>query len=562
MPGFDPTNLLWERRYRGSLATRSHCVADDGTVLILTPDELAARTYQILSISSEGTASEINTLTVETLHNFEVTPDGSFVIARTADDLYLFSQGRKSRFLGERRVAYADVDLARKGDVFVCAFSDMLGTSHTLTLGNKQGQALWSIDQSADILAVGIAADGGVVFCGSADGQVVALDRLRKEIWRRHLTDPVISLAAPPTGSRCVAGTETGGVALLGEDGELEWRVELGAPIVAISADDELRWTLAVAGDRVSGILSCLGGTGEVLWQKDLERGPTGVAFSPAGNHFCVSLIGGYLETYAAEFADLEAESRQAGLEVDVAKGQELLAAGNPAAAREIFHRLLAGHATRTDIAAALLEATQALVLMRREEAASHAAMGLFAEAAATLDDARALLPYDEELFSDCVRARGRALEALRNRADSRLADGDPASAAGALRELLGLAPLDVDARESLVEAQGAQAKQLLASGDEREQAGDFDGAVEAWAEAVRLHPSSETEERHRQGLLAHCMREALALYEENRLSEAAFQFRKVLSIDPSHAEAQRYLGYSQEGGQRTLIEDRFSRLE
>ena len=56
--------------------------------------------------------------------------------------------------------------------------------------------------------------------------------------------------------------------------------------------------------------------------------------------------------------------------------------------------------------------------------------------------------------------------------------------------------------------------------------------------------------------------KEAEALYEQGRLAEAGFQFKKALSLDPNNPEAQRYLAYTQGAGPDTTLSGRFSRLE
>ena len=562
MPAFDPTNLLWERRYRGSLPCRSHCVDDEGHTLILTPDELAARTYQLLRVSPSGQPAEVDLLTVETLHEFETSPDGRLILARTSDDLYLFHRGHKSRFLGDRRVSYNDVDLAADADVFVCSYSDLLGSSHALALGEVGGELLWSKDQPAEVLAVAVAGDGSAVFGGLQDGTLLAYDRLRNELWRRTLPGPIVCVQATPQGSAGVAGCQAGEVVRLDPTGEWEWRVNLGEPVVALATDADLRWTLAATGDRVAGQLFCLGGAGEVLWQRQLEGGPTGVAMSPSGARFCVSLQGGTVSAYAAEFDELEAESRRAGLEAELTSAKEGIAAGDPEGARQLLLPLLQEHPARLEVAEALREATLAAVRQYRAEADAQAAMGLHIEAMAALDAARQLLPADAALFNEWRDARRQAVDALRTEAEGALAADDPAAAAESLARLLELDALDLDGRRRLAEARSAQAAQLLAAGDDQQRSGDPEGALALWRQAVALAATPEIEARLREGEIAQCMALGKALYEDSRQQEAAFQFRKALALDPNHAEARRFLGYAEDSGRKSLIEDRFSRLE
>ena len=51
-------------------------------------------------------------------------------------------------------------------------------------------------------------------------------------------------------------------------------------------------------------------------------------------------------------------------------------------------------------------------------------------------------------------------------------------------------------------------------------------------------------------------------LYGRQRFPEAAFQLRKVLSLQPDHPEALRYLAYIGSAGPQSSLSERFTRLE
>ena len=55
---------------------------------------------------------------------------------------------------------------------------------------------------------------------------------------------------------------------------------------------------------------------------------------------------------------------------------------------------------------------------------------------------------------------------------------------------------------------------------------------------------------------------EGRRLYDARRYPEAAFQFQKVLSLDPAHEEARRYLDYARGVGSDSSVTGRFQRLE
>ena len=107
-------NWRWHSRYRGLLPLSPHAVADDGGLLFARPDELHTRQYQVFEVR-DGIVTEHETLVVETVRQLPLTPHAPIRIGVTDDNLYLFREGRKSRFMAERRVSYLSVALAREG---------------------------------------------------------------------------------------------------------------------------------------------------------------------------------------------------------------------------------------------------------------------------------------------------------------------------------------------------------------------------------------------------------------------------------------------------------------
>src|SRR4051794_2714544 len=103
-------NWRWHARYRGLLPLSPHALADDGRLLFARPDELHSRQYQLL-VTQNGNTVEQGILTVETVRHLALTTDAEVRLGVTDDDLYLFREGRKSRFLPERRVSYLSVSL-------------------------------------------------------------------------------------------------------------------------------------------------------------------------------------------------------------------------------------------------------------------------------------------------------------------------------------------------------------------------------------------------------------------------------------------------------------------
>src|SRR5947208_8393012 len=174
-----PANLLWQKRFRGLMPFVANSLSDDGHALIVRPDELEARTYQVVDMAPTGEGREVCALSVETVHKFEVVPAGEVLLGVTDDDIYLFRESRKSRFMPDRRVTYSDVVLARQGRLLACAFSDMMFASHTVAFGDTGGRVAWTKDMDAPVTRIAIAPDGRRLVCGSTNGHLIALDHLR-----------------------------------------------------------------------------------------------------------------------------------------------------------------------------------------------------------------------------------------------------------------------------------------------------------------------------------------------------------------------------------------------
>src|SRR5205085_11534048 len=134
----------WRCRLRGLLPLAPEALGDDGRLVLVRPDELEARKYQILQADSTGRISGTGSAIVETVRQMCVTADAPMMIGVTDDDLYLFREGRKSRFLPERRVAYLSVALARTGRFFAAGLTDMMVAGQTLALADADGKVSWT----------------------------------------------------------------------------------------------------------------------------------------------------------------------------------------------------------------------------------------------------------------------------------------------------------------------------------------------------------------------------------------------------------------------------------
>jgi tetratricopeptide (TPR) repeat protein len=555
-----PVNLLWQRRYRGLLPFVANSLADDGQALLIRPDELEARTYQILSLGPDGQARELGAVSVETVSKFEVAPGGQFMLGVTDDDIYLFREGRKSRFLADRRVSYSDVALARQGGLFGCAFSDMMFASHTAALAEMGGRLAWTKDLAAPVNRVAITYDGRTVAIGGADGSVLALDHLRATVWECLQPEPVTALALGEAAHPCAAGTEAGSVFSIDGSGAVVWQTAVELPVRALAMDSAGEWVVAAAGDATGGLLVCFDREGAPVWETELATQPTGLALSPNGRFVGVSLQEGSALLFEADFGAARAAGRPA--ESELAEVETLVTAGHLPAARARLLELLERDPACLPAGERLADVEDRVVEERLVAARALAEEGNRGEALALLGETAQRFPYHAGLFAERCRLREAAVAGFQEAADRSLAADDAESALAALRELLRFDPRHQAAREQLAATQRRMADQLAAEGDACASRRDLAGALERWQKASALAPSPELEGRIRRGEIERSLAAGTALYQHGRFAEAAFQFKRVLALDPQHEEARRYLGYSQSAAGESLISSRFRKLE
>jgi tetratricopeptide (TPR) repeat protein len=560
---FSSVNLMWQKRMRGLMPISPRCVTDDGTAILIRPDEFESRTYQVLAVRPDGGAQELSAIAVETISKFVALPDGKLMLGMTNDDVYIFRDGRKTRFMPDQHVAYADVDLAPDSGWFICGFADSLYASHALALGDPNGRVGWTKDLRRPVNRVAITRDGRTMVAGFQDGRILALDQMRTTVWECVHEEPISALCLGATGGVCAAGTEHGTVLGIDGEGGFRWKCAVGLPIVAIATDAACRWTAALGADAAAGLLTCVTADGAPAWEYDFSSRPTGLALSPNGKYLLVSASDGSAWMFELDLAAGSAAGpiKLGGRELEAARAAA--ESGDLTGARAALLALLGSAPHAVEAGGELVEIERRLVAEQREQARAFAEQGQPDEGMRLLDAAAEVAPWDAELFQERLAMRERAVEAAVLRA--RMMEGDRYwdGAVRAWTEVLSFDPTRIDAREALLRIREVQAAQLLSAGDERQAAGDVLNAVALWQQAQNLYPSDELRDRLTRAEVDHCLAAGIAHYEAHRMPEAAFQFKKVLALDPGNEPAHKYLGYA-EGmtGGDNLVADRFARLE
>ena len=179
-------DLLYTRKARGAAPLSRFAVQDDGTLLASVPDEIETRAFHLVRFSATGKPSTLQTFSVETLRKTEIAVDGETFIGSTDDDLYVFKNDRKTRFLSDRRAGYADIALSESGNRFGAVFCDMLVAHYTVALGDSTGRTLWTKDLPFPASAVAITRDGSRLAIGGDNGDLWLLDSARNTLLKHR----------------------------------------------------------------------------------------------------------------------------------------------------------------------------------------------------------------------------------------------------------------------------------------------------------------------------------------------------------------------------------------
>lgn len=559
---FTSANLLWQKRFRGLMAVGPHSVTDDGSAVLIRPDEFESRTYQVFLLDANGNSRDLRAVSVETIHRFDAAPDGRLVLGMTYDDLYLFREGKKARFAADRRVNYTDLCLSPSTGWFVFGYADALVSRHGIGFGDANGRLAWNRELPAAVNRVALAGDGRALTVGLQDGRVLALDNMRSPLWECLQEEAVTALAMPASGNTAAAGTADGTLFYVDHDGGFRWRTPAGYPVVAVATDAEGQWVGAALSDGHTHLLVCVGPDGSPVWEHDLEFAPTGISLSPNGRFLLVSLANARAVLFEVDLRQAAGSLTDSRRDRDRAAAQAAREQGQPEKALALLTALLSVNPADLEVAREALEVEHQLQAAAQATAREHAGAGQFREALTALDAAAARAPWDADLFQERLQYWNGAVRALEARAGELETTLEWEAARQAWTEVLELDPRRVPAREALLRIREAQAAELMTEGDMRRDLGDLEGAVALWQQAQQLDPSPALEARLRAAEVERCVARGIAHYEAQRLPEAVFQLRKALSLDPHNDQAQRYLGYAQGQSGDTLIADRFARLE
>lgn len=554
-------DLRFQRKARGMAPLFRFAVLDDGQVTAAAPDEMEVRTIHTVSYDLGGRARIRETYSVETLRKTELNADGSG-IGTTEDDLYLFAEGRKTRFLEGRRVSYTDVSLAADGRRFVTAFCDLLAAGHTLALGDSKGRLVWTKDIPFAISRVAIDRAGAFVAIGGEAGELWLLDAWRNPVLRFSGESGITALATNGPGeARTVFGVR-GGIGTLDANGALLWYTELPGETTEVATDAAgTVFAALILRDDTSSRLIFLSHDGIPLWDVDYdETRATGLSLSSNGRFAAVTLKDGTLSLYELHFGDAIIGADPIGT---LAEAQTEAEQGDFRAAINRLRRRL--DVVPSDTAACELLREMLSRFRERELAAATnaAALGDFAGADTHLAEIIQADPLNVEAVTLRRDLRRRWSQAALETGRQAQEAGDSMNAETRFLESIAADPLDVAPREALLSARRASAEAALVRGRECLTARDYPGAIRAFTEAQERGISGpEVTALLRSARAGDALTLGNELYRDRQYAAALFQFKKVLRFDPENSDARQKIAYAQTFLQDTSLSDRFSRLE
>ena len=552
-------DLRFQRKVRGVAPLSRYAVLDDGTLAAAVPDAMEVRTLHLARFDPDGGSRSVETYGVETLRKIEFSPGGGG-IGITDDDLYLFRESRKSRFLPDRRASYGDIALAAGGQRFVASFTDMLASGHAVAWGDIGGRALWTKDIAFPVARVAVDRTATYLAVAGESGEILLLDSARTTVVRFRSEAPVTAIATIGPSRTVFAGE--GGVGAFDNDGRLLWYHELVGSPVEVALDAEGR-TVAVAVRRGenAGDLLFFSADGLPAWDIEFEDSrPTGLSLSANGAFASVTLRDASVCCYCLQhgtrpvLAQAVSPLEQAAL-AD-ARGDYL------DAVRLLTDRLAA---VPEDVAACDARNAAIDALRSRDLAAAERAeaVGDYRAANALLDGIVAAAPFDGDAARTRADSRRRWAASARAAGQTAAAAGDAAEAEIHLLEAIEADPFDREARELLSRARNSVAESGIAAARDAIAVGEFPAALAFLADAQGCAGDSpETIALLRQARIGEALGMGNSLYGDRQYAAALFQFKKVLRLDPGNTDATQKIRYSRNFLQDTQLSDRFTRLE
>lgn len=559
--------MIWEERIRGSYPVTAYALGDDGSLTRAAPRPSEVRAYDLTRIALNGDRTAEASFSTQTLSEIEVSATSASFLGMTAKEVYLFHNGSKTQFLGDRHIVFIDTAISAAGRRLFVAYSDMAGVSFETACGEIDGKLLWARNVATSLNCTAISRNGDYMAYGTEAGVISFLDFRQREEWQFLLEEPVRALACDATGRSVVYGTGHGKVGCIGVGGERIWEITLSGEVLsaAMSADGSVVAVITSALEDEGARLYCLAGNGSVALETHFPKRLSGLSVSANGAFLATGYRDGTAQVYeilSSSTGDLTPRTVARNPEIEaealVSKGEWEQAC------------MLLSAATAADPANLALFDLHANTFKRWLEARFAAVQAYFeaqdyASAVALLEAMHKTAPKHIPVLSLLQQAsmglskqwmeHGKALEQ----------QGDEDGAEHAYKVVAGLQPQLREPREGLKRIHERRVVQADQQAEERLKKNDFEGALRSLERAQSLLPTKERAEKIAETQISLEFSAGMESYSQKQYPQAIFQFQKVLAKDPDHAEAKRYLQYAQRfshDAAAETVQSRFSMLE
>ncbi len=299
--------LLSQRKARGTYAIHPNAISDEGMLTVAVPDDYEVRVLHFTRHDSADRPTVVSTVSVETLRQLQLSPDGSVAIGITDDDFYIFNNGRKTRFLTDRRLAYHSVALAG-GNRFAYVASDILMHGYAVGLGDASNRLLWAKDLHHPTELIAISPNGKFIALAGSAGEILILSDTRDTLVTVHSGLFPISICIDNDATTAVVGRDMFDnqikTKVIDASGEYSLIAEIeGEPCgIAVLPGGNIV-AIPTAVDARSGKIVFAGvGQGVEDWELLIDVGcPSGISLSPCGQYLGISTRDGAIYRFEVD---------------------------------------------------------------------------------------------------------------------------------------------------------------------------------------------------------------------------------------------------------------------
>ena len=562
-------NLLWEKRIRQTYPVARYALRDDGALALAVPRPLEARSYDRTLLALDGSVQVEGGFGVETLIKLEVSAASANCVGMTSDDLYLFHNATKGRFMGEQHLLYVDAAMSETGQNLFAAFSDLAGSSYALAYGEIGGRVAWTVEMEGVVTCVALSRLGNRAVIGTEGGLLFLKDASRRDVWEFGAGEAVSALACSRDGVFVAYGTKDGTVGLIDGDGARRWEAAFPGEISAVALPGDGSVCAVLCRPRSEPLntrLACIGASGQIDWEYATEQNLLGLSLSGDGKYLATGARNGTVSVYSVVFGEGTGSVPILGGGRAKSQAANLAQAGDARGALRVLETALSADPANLELYDALLLQRDAYHENALGAANALIEAGQYDAGAAALETLLRDNGYSPQIADALATARQGHVRHLVALAHDLVGSEQDERAEDILRRALAVRPYDsrdIRAELSAIRLRRSQAQDALA--DELLAQEKMQEAVAALERAQAIAPDAARAQKLLRAQIALEFSAGMDAYNAKSYRDAVFQFKKVLARDPAHAEARRYLAFAQKFASDTATEalnDRFSRLE